>query len=367
MPTLRIPTPADFDLPRDCCSYGYFLLAPNHWVVKDRALVRPLRLSSGVVGVRLTQPGGTGTPLRADLTRTLDAGGRRELLAQVTRMLRLDEDEHTIRAFHDLDPRWRASGRGRLFRSPTLFEDVVKTVTSCNVTWPGTVQMNRRLCEVLGEVLDDPGASGTDARAVARTFPEARRLARARVQTLRARCRVGYRDARLVELARLFTTPRAKGGVDPAWFEDPRTPDDALHAALLALPGVGPYAAANIFQLLGRYNRLPLDTESVRHGRTVLGFGGTPAQVMRRVQAHFAPFGAQAFRSYWFEMWETYEARHGKAWTWERDSTGKLFTAAHLNATNPPKADEKSGDARGSARGSSRRPAARTKKETGRA
>jgi hypothetical protein len=43
---------------------------------------------------------------------------------------------------------------------------------------------------------------------------------------------------------------------------------------LIALPGVGPYAAANIMQLLGRYHRLPLDTESVAHGRNVLGLKG---------------------------------------------------------------------------------------------
>ena len=33
---------------------------------------------------------------------------------------------------------------------------------------------------------------------------------------LRARCRVGYRDARIVELARLFRASRARGGLDQA-------------------------------------------------------------------------------------------------------------------------------------------------------
>lgn len=51
---------------------------------------------------------------------------------------------------------------------------------------------------------------------------------------------------------------------------------------------------------------------------------------MRRVHEHFAPMGDQAFRSYWFELWAYYELRHGKSWTWERDSTGRLFTAANL-------------------------------------
>ncbi len=335
MPSLRIPVPADYSLPRDACSYGYFLLAPNRWDVGEQSLSRPLRLPGGVVQIQLTQPDGPGEALVARTSRTLKAPDKAALRSRVTRMLRLDEDDAHVAGFHRLDPRWKQSGRGRLFRSPTMYEDVIKTITSCNVTWPGTVHMNRRLCEVLGDV--SPGETGG--------FPDEARVARARPQMLRARCRVGYRDARIIEVSRLFV----RGAVRPDWFEDPATPDDEVYDALIDLPGVGPYAASNIMQLLGRYSRLPLDTESVRHGRTVLGMKGSSAQVMKQVRAHFAPFGAQAFRSYWFEMWQFYESKHGKAWTWERDSTGKLFTAAHLGRAKDPKDRKTSG--LGTARG----------------
>jgi 3-methyladenine DNA glycosylase/8-oxoguanine DNA glycosylase len=231
-------------------------------------------------------------------------------------MLRLDEDHLHVRRFHRLDDRWKKSGRARLFRSPTLFEDVIKTVTSCNVTWPSTVGMNRKLCATFGEKTP----SGHFA------FPSARTLSRQRPNTLRARCSVGYRDARIVELSRMF----AKGELDPEFFEDPVTPDEAIRERLIELPGIGPYAAANILQLLGRYGHLPLDTESVRHGRTVLGFRGSSRAVMRRVGKHFAPFGEHKFRSYWFEMWCFYEAKQGQAHTWEREKTATAFTASKL-------------------------------------
>lgn len=318
--TLSLRVPADFHLARDCCSYGYFLLRPNHWKVREQSLERDFEIDRLAFRVAVKQPS-PGAPLRIVPSRTLSASSRAHVERSLVRMLRLDESDRHIAEFHSVDPRWKASGRGRLFRSPSMFEDVVKTVTSCNVTWPGTVQMNRRLCEVLG-ALDSSGIT---------PFPSARRLAAARPQTLRARCRTGYRDVRLIELARLFRS----GQIREEWFEDPSTPDDAVREALLELPGVGPYAAANIMQLLGRYAHLPLDTESVRHGRTVLGMTGTPAQIMRRVRDHFAPFGTHAFRSYWFELWEFYESRHGPAHTWERDSTGKLFTAASLAKSKP--------------------------------
>lgn len=320
-----VAAPGDYELSRDFCSYGYFLLHPNRWDPRKREFSRVLTLSGGPAHVRVAQPGGRGRPLKVATSRGLSGGERGEAKRQLSRVLRLDEDEGVIAAFHELDPRWRASGRGRLMRSPTLFEDLIKTVTSCNVTWPGTVQMNRRLCEVLGERVEVGGE-------VLHGFPSAERLARARAQTLRSRCRVGYRDARIVELARMFCA-RGKGGaeLEAAWFEDPATSDEDVYGRLLELPGVGPYAAANLMQLLGRYGRLPLDTESVRHGRAVLGFKGSSAQVMKRVHGHFAPFGAQAFRSYWFELWTFYESKHGPAWGWERDRTGKLFTAALLS------------------------------------
>src|SRR5262245_22447445 len=329
MPTLTLRTPADFELARDACSYGYFLLHPNHWDPRRKAFSRVVSLPGGPVAVQITQPRGTGGTLAIATSRTLRATDRAALERQVARMFRLDEDENLITAFHRADKRWKKSGRGRLFRSPTMFEDVIKTVTSCNVTWPSTVHMNRRLCEVLN------GAAVPERSRPAwpsvHPFPTPSQLARTRPQTLRARCRVGYRDQRIIELSCLFTLPRSRGGLDPEWFEDPATTDQEVHDALIELPGIGPYAAANVMQLLGRYSRLPLDTESVRHGRTVLGYKGSPARIMKKIHAHYAPFGAHAFRSYWFELWAFYERKAGPSTTWERDSTGKVFTAAMLN------------------------------------
>lgn len=341
--TLRMSVPDDYVLARDCCSYGYFLLAPNHWDVKSRRLTRVLTVRVGVrrrVGVRVVigQKGEAGGALsvrveEGDWAQEGSAARRaviEQIRAQVTRMLRLDESAAVIAAFHARDPRWRESGRGRLFRSPTVFEDVIKTVTSCNVQWPGTMTMNRRLCEVVGPRVDGEGSVAKDARGDVRGFPDAAGLGRVRAGTLRSRCRVGYRDARIVALSRLFGANRAHGGVEVARLEDAATPDAEVWDTLLGLPGIGPYAAANVMQLLGRYGRLPLDTESVRHGRVVLGYTGTPKQVMTRLHEHYVPFGPDAFRSYWLELWSFYESKFGPAWTWERDTTGRVFTAATL-------------------------------------
>lgn len=306
--TLTLTPPADFDLARDVCSYGYFLLAPNHWSVNDQTLARVLHLGEGPAVCVIAQTRGR---LAARFERTLTPTERAEAKRQIARMLRLNEDESHSRAFHRVDRRWKETGRARLFRSPTLFEDVIKTVTSCNVAWPSTVNMNTQLCRHVGT----GGA-----------FPTANKLARTRPGTLRGRCRVGYRDQRIIDLAKLF----ARGDIDEPWLESPATPHDEVFAFLVSLPGIGPYAAGNIMQLLGRYARLAIDTETVRHGKAALGMTGTDRQIIKKLEAHYEPFGEFKFKSYWFELWDFYEQKRGPAHLWDRETTGRTFTAAQL-------------------------------------
>lgn len=320
---ISLDVPRDYLLYRDVCSYGYFLLEPGHWDPNCYVYRRVLSLDSGPVRAIITQGPADpaevktartqkrGVPLVVTLSRQLSPADEAQARAQLARMLNLADDHLTLRAFHKLDPRWKRSGRGRLMRSPTLFEDVIKTVTSCNVAWPSTIKMNQRLCEVVG---------------VDRAFPRPEELAAVKPMFLRSRCSVGYRDARIVELARLFS----RGEINEVWLTNPATPDEEIRKFLIELPGIGPYAAANILQLLGRYGHLPLDSESLRHGRLVLGFKGSDRAVMKRVSKHFEPFGPHRFRSYWFELWDFYERKRGRSWTWDRDTTGKTFTAAAL-------------------------------------
>lgn len=306
---LTIRTPADYRFSRDVCSYGYFLLAPDRWDPSAQTMTTTLELPEGPATVVLAQ--GPGATVAAKFDRAVLRGEQPSARAQIARMLRLDETEAEIAGFHKADRRWKKSGRGRMYRSPTLFQDMVRTVTSCNVTWPGTVSMNERLCSVLGR----GGA-----------FPHAVRLARTRPGTLRGRCRVGYRDTRLIELAGMFV----RGEIDESWLTDPGVADADVYKFLLGLPGIGPYAAGNTMMLLGRYSMLAIDTESVRHGRDTLGLPGEDAEIIRALRLHYDRFGAHKFRSYWFEMWTDYEGRKGPAWEWEPKLTATAFTAAKL-------------------------------------
>ncbi|MFW5682106.1 MAG: DNA-3-methyladenine glycosylase family protein [Phycisphaeraceae bacterium] len=324
MSRLTLPVPRGFRLHKTVCSYGYFLLAPNRWQPVERVLIRPLLLESGgAVRVRVSQPA-VSKPLRIDTRCKLSRAEAASIKAAVGRMLRLHEDLTGWRKVRTEEARRR--GFGRMFRSPSLFEDMVKTITGCNVAWRNTISMNRLLCEHYGEPTRDGSLGGENPEPHSdNAFPTPTRLAGATPQELNRLTRVGYRAERIIRLARDF----AEGRLDPAWFEDPARSTDELHDAIASLHGFGPYATANVLMLLGRYDRLAIDTETYRHFEQVHGLprGDDPQKNHDRIERHYRRFAPYEFIAYWFELWREYEKRFSDARNWGREEHAPNFTA----------------------------------------
>ena len=305
--TLRVHTPTGFDMPRVVCSYGYFMLAPNHWAARGQSLTRPVRLDTGEPVVITCRQSRAGAPVRVHIDRRLPRRAQTRVRHNVRRMLRLDEDLTDWFARH---PTARRARFGRLFRSPTLFEDMIKTITGCNVTWRQTMRMNDLLCQRIGG-----GA-----------FPTAAQLARQTPSALKRRCKVGYRAERIVQLARDVD----RGRLDLAWFERAGRTSDEVYDALRAINGIGPYAAANLCQLLGFYDKLAIDTETYRHFCHVHNIERPkdPSKLHQRIERHYAQHAPHQFLAYWFELWRDYERRIGDARHWQPEAEGPAITEA---------------------------------------
>jgi len=318
MPTTLTLTPPDltrFDLHRAVCSYGYFILAPNFWDVDKKVLHRPLRNPAGRLvhtAIRQRKDG----RLAVHCDREVDRNDHAFLKAQIARMFRFGEDYRGWRKIHPLAKKQRFD---RMFRSPTLFEDMVKTITSCNVTWRNTIVMNKMMVQHVGH-------GG---------FPTPEQLADFGEQRLKDSCKVGYRADRIIRLARRV----ADGDLDLSWFEDPPpgTTSDDLFEKFRGLHGIGPYAAGNLCHLVGRYDKLAIDTETYRHfclHYNVKRPKGDDAKGLKRLHAkiekHYAQYAPYQFLAYWFELWEDYQSRYGPAWRWDSETTGTQFTAAVL-------------------------------------
>ena len=57
----------------------------------------------------------------------------------------------------------------------------------------------------------------------------------------------------------------SSGDLDLEALEDRSISDEALLKRLTCLPGLGPFSATNMLQLLGRYALIACDSETIRH------------------------------------------------------------------------------------------------------
>jgi len=100
---------------------------------------------------------------------------------------------------------------------------------------------------------------GVEAPGGARTFPTPAALAEAKESVYRDVVRAGYRGPYLKTLAGDI----AEGRIALEELNDPSLADEEVAERLLALPGVGPYAAAHVMLTsLARYSRLSLDAST---------------------------------------------------------------------------------------------------------
>jgi 3-methyladenine DNA glycosylase/8-oxoguanine DNA glycosylase len=241
------------DLWRTIVSHGVADLPPNRIDEGARTLETTIALARGRPQTVLVRQGrGRTATLSGQSGR-----GSEPLLAAVRHVLRLDEDLSEFYALTAEDPdlSWVTNGAGRLMRSQTVYEDVVKTICTTNTSWGGTVRMVNAIVEHLGAPAPGARAEGPLGRA----FPSPAAMAEAPESFYRDEARAGYRGPYLRSLAESV----AGGEIDLeelATAEPDDLPDDEVAVHLLALPGVGPYAAAHIMMLIGRYSRLVLDS-----------------------------------------------------------------------------------------------------------
>jgi 3-methyladenine DNA glycosylase/8-oxoguanine DNA glycosylase len=262
---LKGPGGEPVDFRRVLASHGVATLPPNR--IDEQAWTLETRLSSGPVRVTEARPGvALVAPARA--------------VPVVRRMLNLDEDLSGFYAVAAEDPElaWVIGGAGRMLRSPTVFEDVVKTICTTNCAWSATERMVGSLVEHLGG-----GA-----------FPTPEAMAAAGEDVYRELVRSGYRGAYLRSLAGSV----AEETIDLEALLDADLSDEEVAARLLALPGVGPYAAAHVMMLVGRYSLLILDSWTRPQYARLSG----RKAVDRTIERRFRRYGRYAGLAFWLYL-----------------------------------------------------------------
>ena len=286
--------PVDFS--RTLLSHGVADLPPSV-IAPDGSRLETVLTAGGRAWAILLVQGDDGSA-RLEVLEGAAAPPRKEqasLLAQVRHMLRLDADLSGFYLVAGEDPglAWAVAGAGRMLRSPTVFEDVVKTICTTNCAWSATVRMVSALVHELGSP-----AVGAPER---RSFPDPEVMAATDDAFYRDVARAGYRGPYLRTLA----TDVAEGRLDLEALGDPALPDDEVAERLLAIAGVGPYAAAHMMMLLGRYRRLILDSWTRPKYRRV---SGRPRVTDKGIERAFRRYREFAGLAFWLTLTEDWLA-----------------------------------------------------------
>ena len=271
-------------------SHGWVRLAPFGEDDRTGGLTYVGQLDSGRVVEMLIQEVAGGVSVEVD--GQLSEAEQAEVARKVEWMLGLGQDFSAFYALAREEPKLvhvEERAQGRVLRSPTLFEDTVKTILTTNTSWAGTIRMVKTLVSQFGAPLP--------ADPTRHAFPTPDQLAATDEETLRSTAGLGYRAPYVLELARSV----ASGTLDLEGFKTADIPTPQLRKRLLAIKGVGEYAAANLLMLLGRYDFVPVDSWALKmvshewHGGESVG--------RAEVEAAFEHWGEWKGLAYWFWDW----------------------------------------------------------------
>ena len=284
---ISISTPLDFSFKRTIVSHGWYGLQPfridqNRW-----ALSRVLDLKNGspvTVEMRSTK-----RAIQVSVSRSVGKRASEQIVKDVRHMLRLDDK---LDDFYDViagEPQFswiRTQGAGRLLRSPTVFEDLVKMICTTNCSWALTQKMVTGLVENLGRQSDDGQ----------RTFPTPEAMALMPLKFYVDEVRAGYRAPYFKELADRV----ASGELNVEAWLNSSLPTLELMQQMREIKGVGPYAAENLLKLIGRYDGLALDSWTRAKFFTVRNNGRKASD--KKIARFYSRFGAWRGLVLWCDM-----------------------------------------------------------------
>jgi 3-methyladenine DNA glycosylase/8-oxoguanine DNA glycosylase len=256
------PTPADFRFRATVESHGWYQLAPYAYDAANAVLNRPVRLKNGdVVTLKLY-----GDALVAEADSEVDAA---EIQPMVNAIFRLD---HDLSAFYEQMA--QSSGyewvneqkAGRIMASPTIWEDLAKTLLTTNTSWGNTKSMVKKLASI------DPHG----------IFPSPEEVAALSPDEFAAKAGAGYRNAYLYGLAQNI----ANGTLDVESWKSLDT--ESLYQAVRGIKGFGDYAAGSMLRLLGHYDRLAIDSVARDSYKRVTGESEASDKAIIR---YYEPYG----------------------------------------------------------------------------
>jgi 3-methyladenine DNA glycosylase/8-oxoguanine DNA glycosylase len=296
--SLKFPPP--FSLKATALGHGWHECAPITWCEAAGCLQLVERVGDMPVRVSVVETSARRSAI--SLAIIIDARDVSDTTVTLMRnrvaiMLRHDTDLtefYELAAEHEPIAPVIALGAGRILRSPSMAENIVKAICATNVNWTQAVKMINRIGQL--------GPSLPHFRSL-NAWPTPREILSAGDDYLKNVARLGYRSQAVLE----FCQSIVQREFDPDELDRMAVSADTddIFRVLCGIKGVGPASAGFLLSQLGRHERMSIDSATVAFvGRKYFnGKKPTPKQIERV----FNSFGRWKGLVWWFEQWLEWE------------------------------------------------------------
>lgn len=287
---LDIHLPKNFNFEAATTDHGWYLLPPFYLGKDKKTFVRVEKMLSGRVISWEIENSNDQLHIKIRDDEKLTDREVAEVIQKVQWMYRVNEDLTDFYELCNLNTGWSnvvKLQKGRLLRSPNLFEDIIKTILTTNTTWARTVSMTENFVKHLGEKYSDDSDMYS--------FPTAESILEKGEEFLDKTVRLGYRSKYIYD----FAVEYSNGNYHFQDWLNPSVSTEDIAREIKKIRGVGPYALSIILMLVGRYDFLPIDSEFKKHVTTKYYPGTSPSK--NQMMKIYEDWKEYKFLAYWFD------------------------------------------------------------------
>ncbi|MBC8041941.1 MAG: hypothetical protein IAF08_00705 [Rhizobacter sp.] len=252
---ISITTPADFNFESTLNSHGWERLEPFSLNREDQVLTRIERLPSQLARLEITHDDKINVTIHSETQ--LSKEDKAYVIEFITHCFSFHWDMSRCYAKVAGDTTYKfikEERLGRLLLARSMWENLVKTQFLTNTHARHTTAMAAKFC-TLGDPFGEKHAFPTPEQVLAKSADE-----------LAKQTGTGYRAKYIRSLAEAIAS-----GFDPESLRNPAISYEDIYEKVKALHGFGSYSASYVLKLLGRFERISIDTVMRRYFKEITG------------------------------------------------------------------------------------------------
>jgi 3-methyladenine DNA glycosylase/8-oxoguanine DNA glycosylase len=252
---ISIITPADFNFDFTVSSHGWERLEPFSLNREHQVLTRIERLPSQLSRLEITHDDKINVMVHSENSLNPEDQGYVTEFIRRCFSFNWDMSRCYAKVSDDITYRFIKEERlGRLLLAPSMWENLVKTQFLTNTHARHTTAMAAKFC-TLGDTFGEKHVFPTPEQVLAKSVDE-----------LEKQTGTGYRAKYIRSLAEAIAS-----GFDPESLWNPALSYEEIYEQIRALRGFGEYSASYVLKLLGRFERISMDTVMRRYFKEITG------------------------------------------------------------------------------------------------